>query len=167
VAQIEPAGCSALDAYRQIRAGDGGRLSVPQRTFEIGPVEDEGNARASKALITLSIGNPGEDLALAGIDPSGEIDPLIVGRAALQDALSHRQIDSIGEDRYRLTSLLDHTGWSGVLLITGHGPFDRALIAPAPPGRGADWKRRFLDMARARGWKAEMVWFKSVDERPG
>ena len=24
----------------------------------------------------------------------------------------------------------------------------------------------FTDTARAKGWRAEMVWFKSVDERP-
>ncbi|HEX8240426.1 MAG TPA: serine/threonine-protein kinase [Allosphingosinicella sp.] len=167
VAQIEPAGCSALDAFRSIRAADGGRLSVPQRTFEIEPLEGQDYTRGSRSIIMIGIGDPAQDVAIAGIDPAGKIDPLILGRSALREAVEGSQITNVGEDRYRLNILQEHTGWSGILLLIGKGPFESSLLAPPRSARDAEWRQRFLDTARRQGWRAEMIWFKSVDERPG
>ena len=52
------------------------------------------------------------------------------------------------------------------LLLTGAAPFDATLVAPPPGARGDNWRRRFIEAARRKGWRAEMAWFKSVDERP-
>ncbi len=59
----------------------------------------------------------------------------------------------------------DHQGWSGMLLLTGKGPFDPALVAAPAAKRGADWSDRFRKAAAAGGWKAEMVWYRTVDEQ--
>ena len=72
------------------------------------------------------------DFALVGIQPSGEITPLLLGRSALQQAIasSNSQISDQGNGRYRITIDVTHNGWSGFLLLTGTGPFDSGLIAP-------------------------------------
>ncbi|MBV9931859.1 MAG: serine/threonine protein kinase [Alphaproteobacteria bacterium] len=171
VAQIQTAGCSALDAFRAIRAPGGGRLSVPQRTFEIEPIADQDYPRASRPVVEVSIGDPGKDFALAGIDPTGEITPQILGRAALGEAVRSSKkgepVADLGEDRFRITSIVDQVGWSGYLLITGNGPFEPGLLAPPASARTPEWRQRFLAAARRGHWQAEMVWFKSVDDRPG
>ncbi|MET1110100.1 MAG: serine/threonine-protein kinase, partial [Allosphingosinicella sp.] len=126
VAQNESMNCKALDALRQIRVFRGNRISVPSRTFEIKPQPD--NSRSSKAVIDLSIGNPSEDLAVVVLDPSGEFAPLIRGRAMLNQyvAVSRegQPVAALGNDRFEVLSYHDRPGWTGILLLTGRGPFD-------------------------------------------
>jgi serine/threonine-protein kinase len=169
VAQIEPADCSALDAYRRIRPAEETRLSVAQRAFEI-TLQNNGE-RLSKAIIDVRIGDPSLDLAVAGIEPSGNASIIIENRAQLRDEVAHavkgEPVADMGNDSYRLTPSLDHPGWWGLLLLTGKGPFEPSLVAPPVSARGSDWRQRLLDTARQRGWQAEIIWFKSVDEQPG
>ena len=169
VAPILPAGCSALDAFRQIRTTNDTRLSVPQRKFEMRMQSATAiypNQLAANSLVTLNIGDATTDFALLGIEPDGKIYDLVESRAAF-DAIrkqSPTQVSDLGGDRYQFHIDLDHQGWSGYLLVTGKGPFDKALVAPDVGARGPDWRDRFLSTAAANGWQADMVWFKSVDE---
>ena len=71
-------------------------------------------------------------------------------------------ITDLGNDRYRLQIDLDHAGWSGLLLVTGKGPFDAAVLAPPLGDRGSDWRNRIATLAGERGWRTDMVWFESV-----
>jgi serine/threonine-protein kinase len=173
VSPITPAGCAALDAYRQISSRDPGRLTVAQRQFEMRrQASDEAYAGkiAANAIITVNVADPSLDFALVGLEPSGKIDALIPSRAAFAEQLraSHggKPITDLGGDRYRLQIDLDHQGWSGLLLLTGKGPFDADIVAPPLGARGAEWRDKLVQRASEGNWQATMVWFKSVDEAP-
>jgi eukaryotic-like serine/threonine-protein kinase len=166
VAQIIPAGCTALDSYRQIRSTAPRRMATTQTRFEAAPRDD--GQLAAPALVDLNLGGAGEDFALLGIQPTGEITMLLDGRDAFQSALANPQggITDLGNDRYRLMISTTHIGWSGLMFVTGRGPFDAALLAPTVESRNPDWQRLFRNTASANGWRAEMVWYESVDRQP-
>ena len=171
VAPINQSGCAALDAYRQVRAPSGNRLSVPQRKFEMRTQPQDSaypGSLAANAVIGVAIADKSRDLALVGLEPSGKIDMLIPSRAAFDEqvkaSIKGRPVTDLGSDRYRLQIDLDHAGWSGLLLMTGKGPFDPAIVAPPLGARGAEWRDRLVSIAAERGWEADMIWFRSVDE---
>jgi serine/threonine protein kinase len=178
VAQITQSGCAALDTYRQVRAPDSRQLSVPQRKFEMRVQPDDPSQsgypgeNAANVVLQLAISDPKLDFALIGLEPSGLIDPEfagpargVLGREGLK-ALStqSRMVTDRGGDRYQMQIDVNHPGWSGVLLITGKGPFDKAVVAPPLGGRGPEWTNRFVSNAAAKDWQTQMVWFKSVDD---
>jgi serine/threonine-protein kinase len=168
VATIAPGGCAALDTFRQFRDGERPRLAVTQPRFEM--VTQAGGQyagqEAANAVVDLDVGTGG-DFALLGIEPSGRLSLVLENRRQFQEALSQSQggrpISDEGNGRYRLHIDVDHQGWSGVLLITGRGPFPRDLVAPDTGARGPDWRDRFLAAAGSRGWKTQMIWFQSVN----
>lgn len=169
VAQITQSGCAVLDAYRQVRAPGSRRLSVPQRKFELRKQPADSDApgvNAANAIINIQVGDPEKDFALVGLEPAGILTTLFASRAAFtsQETGGGFDIRDLGGDRFRLGLLVDHTNWSGLLLLTGKGPFDPAVIAPPIGARGPDWTNRFVSAAAANGWQADMVWFKTVDE---
>jgi serine/threonine-protein kinase len=171
VSPITQSGCAALDAFRQVRNPAIERLSVPQRRFEM-RLQPQGSAYAGRvaanAVINIAIGDPGLDFALVGLEPSGKIDMVIPNRAAFAQAVAASKngapITALGNDRYRLQIDLDHVGWSGLLLVTGKGPFAAEAIAPPLGQRGADWREQLVTLAAERGWQTDMVWFRSVDD---
>jgi eukaryotic-like serine/threonine-protein kinase len=163
VADIIPAGCTALDSYRQIRSTEPRRMATTQARFEAARRGD--GQLAAPALIDLNLGGAGQDFALLGIQPTGEITMLLDGRAAFQSALANPQggITDLGNNRYRLMISTSHIGWSGLMFVTGRGPFDAGLLAPTVDSRNPDWQRLFRNAASTNGWRAEMVWYESVD----
>jgi serine/threonine-protein kinase len=176
VAPIAAGGCSALDAFRQFRhqrgAGESGRLAVAQPRFEMATQADGQYAgrAAANAVIDLEIADPSVNFTLLGIEPSGAMTQLLEDRGQFQEALAQseggRPISDLGNGRYRLHIDLDHEGWSGVLLISGRGPFPSAMVAPGIGERGPDWRDRFLEAAGNLGWQTDMVWFESVNRQP-
>jgi len=169
VAPITPAGCAALDTYRQVRASSDYRLSVAQPRFQMtmqAPGMPYAGEMAANAVVNFNFGNSGGDFAVLGIEPSGLIGTLIPNRAnfdsTVAGSVDGRPITDEGNGRYRLNIDLDHEGWSGIILISGQGPFDEAVIAPPIGARGPSWQQQFLAAAAERNWRVEMVWFQSV-----
>lgn len=171
VSPITPAGCAALDAYRQVRNDEANRLGAAQRKFEM-RLQEQGSAYAGQvaanAILEIAIGDPTRDFAVVGLEPSGLIDPIFANRAAFEAELrastDGKPVASLGGDKYRLQLDADHQGWSGILLISGKGPFEPKLIAPPLGARGPDWTNSFVSEAAAKGWQTDMVWYKTVDE---
>jgi serine/threonine protein kinase len=159
VAPIEASECGPLDALRQIRDAQGGRISVPTRQFEI--TKQPGGAPGAKAIVNFNFGDPNLEMALFGVEPSGTISQLTSERAELVGGS-----EDLGNNQYRLSIDVTHTGWSGLLLLTGQKPFEGSLLTGPAGSRTGDWSDRFLKAARERGWKSEMVWFKTVDDQP-
>jgi serine/threonine-protein kinase len=173
VATIAAGGCAALDAFRQFRrqrgAGESGALAVTQPRFEMVTQADGRYASraAANAIVELDAADQSLDFTLLGIAPSGAITQLLADRGQFNEALAQsvggRPIVDLGNGRYRLHIDLDHQGWSGLLLISGRGPFPPAMVAPETGARGPDWRDRFLEAAGNLGWQTDMVWFESVD----
>ena len=170
VAPITQPGCAVLDAYRQIRGGDTGRLSAPQRKFEMRH-QPPGSAYAGELAAEAVIGiapDVSQDFTLVALEPSGKLTPLFVSRAAFTAEVARSvkgvPLAALGGDRYRLTLDLDHQGWSGLLLLTGKGPFAADVVAPVLGARGPDWRDKLVAAASGSAWRADMLWFKSVDE---
>lgn len=170
VAPITPAGCSALDTYRQVRATESTHMSVAQPRFQM-VMQPEGTSYAGQlaanASVEFNFGDSNTDFTIVGLEPSGAITTLIPSRAAFEATLAQsengRPIASEGNGRYRLNIDLNHQGWSGILLLTGQGPFDPALVAPQLGARGPNWTQSFVSTASNQQWHAEMVWFQSVN----
>lgn len=167
LAQVAPVGspnCAPLNVYRSIRARTsqtGQRLSVAQRMFQI--MRQSNGAMSARAVVDLNLGDPTLDFALVGLEPSGALTPLINGRGELTAAVRGHEVAEVGADHYRFPLDTSHTGWSGLLLLTGRGPFDAKLIAPPVDARDSDWLTRFRQAAAANGWAAEMAWYKTVE----
>ena len=163
VASVDPPVCAALDAFRLIRdPGQAGasRLSTAKTLYPMTP--GAGGKPTARAEITLNIGQPDLNFALFGLEPSGKIDPILTSRAMAEKLVGGPSLQKVGPDSFLLPLDTDHTGWSGLLLLTGKGPFDPALVAAPPADRGAQWPQRFKAAADAGGWKADMVWYKTT-----
>ena len=169
VAPITQSGCAALDTYRQVRADRDYRLSVAQPRFEMAPMTsgEYAGREASTAAINFDFRDSNVDFAILGIEPTGAITPLIVGREDFERRLAAsvdgRPIAPAGEGRYRLNIDADHEGWSGIILVTGTGPFPPDLVAPPIGSRGPSWQDDFIRTAAERSWRVEMAWYESVN----
>ena len=177
VSPITQSGCAALDTYRQVRAAASTRLAVPQRKFEMRMQPNDPTQSgypgqiAANVVMEVNVADPKTDFALVGIEPSGVIDAefmgdgKVVGRTELKTyAANPRIVTDLGGDKFKMQLEVNHAGWSGVLLLTGKGPFPKDMIAPPLGARGPDWTNKFVSMAAERGWQTDMVWFKTVDE---
>jgi serine/threonine-protein kinase len=172
VLPVNPQFCAALDALRPFRADtsvEGRRLSTSQDkyTFERTP-----SGLAQTAVITMALGQPLPNFAFFGIDPSGAVTPLVGDRSDFEKDLTdprYRQVFAdLGGGSYRVNIIMDPpAGLQGVLLLTGTGPFDPKLVATPPSARGPDWGQKIAEAARKGGWKAEMVWYRTVDPPAG
>ncbi|MEP7222688.1 MAG: protein kinase [Novosphingobium sp.] len=159
VSPIDATECGAIDALRQIRDTTGGRISVAQQQFEL-TRSAPGGPLAAKVVVNFDFGNAPPEMALFGVQPSGKISQLTTQRSELIAGS-----EDLGGGHYRLTLDVDHTGWSGLMLLSGKGPFDGGLTSASAGAHAGDWQQRFLQTARERGWKSEMVWFKTVDDQ--
>jgi len=168
VAPITQAGCSALDTYRQVRDLNDDRLQVPARSFRMTrqPADDYNypNKLAAYAPVSVNADIGDKDLTLVGLEPSGVFTTIVGTKQVLAEQLeaNNPMLQQDGPDQYRLNIGLDHEGWSGILLLTGEGPFDKDVVVPPVGQRGGDWQNRFLAEAAEKGWRTEMVWFKST-----
>jgi serine/threonine-protein kinase len=163
VALIRPAGCSALETYGKIRQTGAPQLSVTKREFER-EAQPEG---PPQALAELTVKVPGDkNFSLLGIEPNGNIDVILADRAAFDEAVAADVVSKDSAGAYKVPFLMDHVGWSGLILLTGDAPFEPAVVEPDVNARGPDWQSNFVATASERDWKAEMLWIRSVDKVP-
>ncbi len=178
VSPITQSGCAALDTYRQIRAPIATHLTVPQRKFEMRMQSSDPSQsgypgeNAANVVLAVNIADPKLDFAMVGLEPSGVIDADfltgsgVFGHPEIKklSQTNPRIATDLGGDKYKMQLDVNHAGWSGVLLLYGKGPFEKDVIAPPLGARGPDWTNKFVSEAAAKGWQADMVWFKTVDE---
>jgi len=168
VAQADQGACAALDAFRSFKApsGAGPALASAQPSYQISRAAD--GKLAGEPSITLAPRSPAQDFALLRLDPLGRINVIWGSRKAFDAA---RQGDSSivdqGGDAYTVTAdALNVAGTSGLLLLTGAGPFDPSLLATPPGVRNVSWIDQVRQAAAAGGWKATMTWYKVQNNAP-
>ena len=161
VKQIAPTDCAPIDAFRQVRDYGGARLATTQRQYELKNVNGQPTALPE---VQIDLNGFGDELALFGLEESGEITALISNKGQMNDPSSFEEprpgVKSFGVET-------THQSWSGLLLLKGKGPFDPALIAKPPGEVSESWVNRFLSTAKAQGWRSEMIWYRTADEKPG
>jgi serine/threonine-protein kinase len=128
---------------------------------------DYAGQQGAQPVIRLTIADPKTDMTLFGIEPSGVISELLNSRQHLDQAVAAGNPTKIGDDAYELKMDLNHQGWSGLVLITGKGPFRPDLVRPGLGTRDMAWRERFANVAAQQGWKADMLWFKVDSQRGG
>jgi serine/threonine-protein kinase len=162
VARADQGACSALDAFRSFKAPAGGAaaLASAQPSYQITRGAD--GKLAGEPTITLAPRSATQDFALLRLDTAGRINVIYGSRKAFDAA---RQGDSAivdqGGDAYTVQAdALNVAGTSGLLLLTGNGPFDPSLLAKSPGARDVSWIDQVRKAAAAGGWKASMAWYK-------
>ncbi len=161
VSPIDANECGPLEAFRKIRALGVEHLSVPQRSFQLvklGPDagEDAGKMGAMTPL-TIDLNGLNEEVALVGLEPSGTMTAFVTSRRDITDSPG---IEKPRPGQYRIPLSTTHNGWSGILMLTGKGPFDAQLLTGPAGSHSGDWADRFSKLAQEGGWKAEMVWYR-------
>ena len=159
VSQADQGACAALDAFRSFRA-PAGALASAQSAYQITRGAD--GKLAGAPTVTLAPRSPGQDFALLRMDTFGRINVVYGSRAAFDAA---RQGDASivdqGGDAYTVQADgLNVAGTTGLLLLTGKGPFDPSLLAKPPGARDVTWIDQVRQAATAGGWKSSMTWFK-------
>lgn len=157
---ISPTACAMLDAYRQIRNGGARPITTTQPRYTM-QVRNQ-QRMATTAVVEIDTRGV-RDFALIELDRGREARFLFSSRAEFMRNLHETgsRISDIGNGRYRLNLPIFNTGWTGVIMITGGGPFDATML----PHIGRDvpaWRQQFLAAAAARGWHAGMVWFETA-----
>jgi serine/threonine-protein kinase len=163
VSPIEESECGPLEAFRQIRDAAGGGLTSAQRQFEMSTLDtgEYAGQLGAKAVINFNLPDMSREYAVFGLEPEGQITQLT--RTTAELAVRSERIEP---NQFRLTIDVNHKGWSGMLLLSGRRPLDAAFIAGPAGSRTPAWADRFRSAATTGGWKAEMVWFKTVDDQP-
>jgi len=166
--EVAPVGeplCRTLDMVVPLRANTGA-LSTPQRRFEM--KRQPNGVLAGRAIVNMNVRDPATDFALVGLEPDGKMDIIFHSRAEFEQLKSQlanvadAPIADLGDGAYRLQIDTTHTGWSGLLLITGKGPFEPKLLQGDAAARGDAWATSFRDAATRGGWKTDMVWYRTV-----
>ena len=143
VAPITPAGCAALDTYRQVRASSDYHLSVARPRFEMmmqPPGTPYAGEEASNAVINFNFANAEGDFAILGIEPSGTITNILPDRASFEQALH-----GAGQpDRRRGQRPLPAQHRPRPSGLVGHHPGQRPRTVRPRPGRPADRRPRPL-----------------------
>ena len=169
--------CGALDAFRTVRqptSQQGRRFTALQSNWELALDTPPCTGRMAKPVVEMEIGDPSKNFTLVGMDGSGKLQQIFADREHFDRfrASNSEWVSEVGDDSYQSIACVDNTGLVGQLLLTGQRPFPLQIPdAEATSGAkgqqvDAAWIERFKTMARQRGWKAEMVWYRVVNDTP-
>ena len=161
IATTPPGVCSTLDAMRPFRAATsqtGQNLTAAQDSFAV--MKQADGKEAGRAIVTVTP-PPQGGFAIAQLsadDGLGLIapDPQTFQTLASAGVAVSKVPDAGG---YRLQADYAKPGWSSVLLLTGQGPFPKALLTQSAGARSAAGVSQFASAARAGGWRVEMAWY--------
>ena len=157
-----PAGlCSTLDALRPYRAATsqtGQNLTAAQDSFAV--MKQADGKQAGRAVVTATP-PPQGDFAVLEFGSDDSLSVVAADRQTFQTLAAAGTVVSKVPDAggYRLQADYAKPGWSSLILLTGQGPFPRALLTQPAGPRSVAWSNQFGAAARAGGWHAEMAWY--------
>jgi hypothetical protein len=164
VSPINPASCEAIAAFRAIRAQGASHIATARTKYEMDvlpPESSQPGKLGAEVVIEIDLNNLPDDVALIGLQDDGTMARFVSSRSEIKD-----NGEQIRPDVYRISADITHPGWSGIVLVSGKGPFDFGLPNSDPVPMPAGWAQGFLTQAKAKGWHAEMLWYKLVDDVP-
>jgi type II secretory pathway component PulM len=155
VARIGSAGCPAIDVSRRLRRDDGGRM----RILSDGVVVNPGMGLA-EARVALAFRGGDKAMALFGIEPSGAVTTVLPDRDSLK-LLANEDVGYVEPkaNAHEFSLRSDHTGWTGLILLTGSTPF-AGRLTQGEVDSPADFAGIVERGTSAGGWASEMVWYK-------
>ena len=156
--------CPLLNAYASIKSPDTTSLTAPQVKWEMAIPPDGPKVPVAKPIVDFTVDPATPDLAIYGLQTTGEGQALVTNRAQLSDQTF--LVTAKGNGQYEMNLEQNETGWAGILVLKGTGPFPDSLILPPASNRGPAWQKSFADTARSKGWQAEMIWIDTVDDLP-
>ena len=160
IAKIGSNDCPAIDVPRRIRQDEGGRLRVISDS-----VGRDSSSRLADARVQLHFRGADNTMALFGMEPNGEVTLIFPDYAALQQLKGNPDVGYTHDDSrsYEFTLPATHTGWTGLLLVTGSGalpPFAGHASGTELPGMNSHEFADWLGRATGAGvWQAEMTWY--------
>lgn len=177
VVRLDPGACVVIDALRSVRMPPAqvqlpwvsvGPTSVSLPTFHLLP--DTGKCKISPVAaipIALQTGEmPGEP-TLLGMRPDGAMQPLISGRAELEEwTAKEASFQKLRPDGADLMVCDDKAVISGFVVISGPNVASLGLAKNVENRPGADFSARFGELARANGWRTQMTWYQVVGGAP-
>ncbi|MEJ0065099.1 MAG: protein phosphatase 2C domain-containing protein [Caulobacteraceae bacterium] len=161
IAPSPPGLCATLDALRPYRAATtqtGQNLTAAQDSFAV--MKQADGKQAGRAIVTATP-PPQGDFAVLELGADDSLSVVAADRQTFQTLAGAGTVVSKVPDAggYRLQADYAKPGWSSLILLTGQGPFPRALLTQPPGPRTAAWSGQFAAAARAGGWHAEMAWY--------
>lgn len=161
VAAPPPELCATLNAMRPYRAATsqtGQDLTAAQDSFAV--MKQADGKEAGRAIITATP-PPQADFAVAELGADDSLGVLAADRQSFLSMANVATVVSKVPDAggFRLQADYVKPGWSSLILITGKGPFPKALLTQPAGARTPAWASQFANAARAGGWRVEMAWY--------
>lgn len=173
---VGPQSCAPLDAFRALRepnSATGRRFTSQQSNWELSNKNDPCVGPNAKAVVDIDLRSPDQNFSLIGMDKTGGLQQIFADRAAFKNFQSQypELVTDKGGDHYSSTSCYNETGLVGQLLVTGPGPFNLglpdAMVTDKSKPVDSAWLANFTSLAKAGGWKTNMVWYRVVDDQAG
>lgn len=168
VSPMQYSGCAVLDALRTVRQAGGNGIAADNPTFEL--VRGSDGKLSASASIHVDLGPPGTESALFGIDSTGKLDKFTTSRAEFEQAAANDH-DFVRESdgKYRFSLVTVQPGLTGIIRLTAQRKINAGLLQllEAPQSsRGADWEQNVAALAQQSGVKAQIAWYRAIDEQP-
>lgn len=167
VVRIDPSYCPVLDELAKFRAPPPERMTRKQPEYELETMaQGEYAGQIGTRVVTdLALDGISSDYALYSIETSNVITQFVPNRSFLPANVNGSTIQKLpGIDNYRLDIETNaKPGWAGIVLLTGKGGFTATALSDLTTAAG---KAAFEQKARANDWKAQIIWYKFVDNIP-
>lgn len=167
VVRIDPSYCPVLDELAKFRAPPPERMTRKQPEYELETMaQGEYAGQIGTRVVTdLALDGISSDYSLYSIETSNVITQFVANRSILPANVNGSTIQKLpGIENYRLDIETNaKPGWAGIVLLTGKGGFTPTALSDLTTAAG---KAAFEQKARANDWKAQIVWYKFVDNIP-
>jgi hypothetical protein len=168
VAPIESTGCVLLDTLKPLQGG-GVSLKPNQSRYELrqgGSQDTTKTGPSAEIELAADIGTGSNKFVMYDITQAGMIKARIMSSEDLADYVKAGSAEKVSDDRFKLKTDIDETGWRGLLLLTAASalPAESTDALKGTPTESA--LKTFANDAASAGWKADLAWVNFVDNDP-
>lgn len=166
VAPLESTACTLLDTLKPLQGG-GVSLSPTQSRYELRKGGSPEKTAPSTAIdFTADIGTGTNRFILYDITPTGLVKDRIMSSDNLAEFVQGGSVKQISDDRFRVVTDIDETGWRGLLLLTSPSGLPPETRDALKGTQTESSLKTFADDAAKAGWKADLAWVNFVDDDP-